>query len=385
MKYRKINIEENEWLATHDLEEKVPFDIKWEKYGVSLSLTGIKAGALDETMAMPLKAVRHDFMEEDGYRVETAAVIPFGEEPAVRRKLEYFGNGIVKITTDMRMKSAMSGKEFVVDRLCLTGDFAEFAVIPLKEDTQFTSLNWQPISTDDSTLVDKPEVCGIILMRTAEGFTIEIGTGFDLWRWNVSEKIPGAHAGMKIMKTSAGIEIFRFVMQSDTEFEIPKRDWRFNWYLAWSETNEKPEENNEPVDFSFADLAVDNSGKVRNSQKVIDMPCLHSKQVRNLLRKWLRSRLGSDAGTLLRASGFLPHICDNPSHLERPKQGPLLHWDLQDIIDFWFWANRQLRKNDCSIALSADKDSIFNELPSFRAMGRKINIHQNELTNGKES
>ena len=377
MKYRKINIEENEWLARHDLEEKVPFEIEWKKYGVSLSLTGIKAAALDEIMALPLKAVRHDFMEEDGYRVETAAVIPFGEEPAVRRKIEYFGNGIVKVTTDMRMKSSMSGKEFILDRLSLTGDFAEFAVIPLNTDTQFTSLNWKPISAEKSTILEATEVCCIILIRTEEGFTIETGTGFDLWRWNVAEKSTGVQSGLKIEKTAAGIEISRFIMQSDDEFNIPKRDWRFNWYLAWSNTKEEPSEFSENADLCLSDLSIDSSGKVRNSQKNLNAPCLHSKQVRNLLRKWLRSRLGADAGTNLRVSGFLPHICNNPSHLERPKRGALLHWDMQDIIDFWFWANRQLRKNNCSIAISADEASIFKELPSFRVMSKQTPTKMN--------
>ena len=66
--------------------------------------------------------------------------------------------------------------------------------------------------------------------------------------------------------------------------------------------------------------------------------------------------------------GLIPHICESSSHLERPKGGAMLHWDLSDIIDFHFWANRQLRRKESVLSIFTEKDEIFSQLPSFIGM-----------------
>ncbi len=372
MKYREINIEENNWKATHDLEQHCPFTFSLENDdNIRIVLNGITIGSLNESMAMPLKAVRHDFMQKDGYRVKTTSVIPFGSEPAVLRKFDYLGN-ILKVTTDVRMKAPVVGNIFSIDDLVIQGNWKKFAVINMSGGNRLNNkLEWHKISSEDSVIYDSDDLFGVLLLESEKGIRLEIGTGFDIWRWNIAEKTEGVVGNLKVESANGEIIVKRNVMTSEAEFKIPKRDWRFNWYLSWDCGEKKSGEKKDCADcFSIDQFEWSEAGTVKASGIYEDSPCLHSKAAKNRLRKWLRSIINKVEGKEVKLVDLNPGICENSAHLEKSKIDKLLHWDLSDIIDFWFWGNRQLRRKESSLTIFSAKEEIFSELPSFSVMGK---------------
>jgi CubicO group peptidase (beta-lactamase class C family) len=143
MKYRKINIEDDNWTSLHDLEERIPFSFSpGGKDKTGIELKGVRLGNLDESMAIPVKVVKHDFMEEDGYRVDASSVIPFGSEPYISRTFEYMGN-IIKVTSDIRVKAPINGNVFSVDDLVLKGKWKKFAFLDKKPGSK---IRWEKIA-----------------------------------------------------------------------------------------------------------------------------------------------------------------------------------------------------------------------------------------------
>ncbi len=377
MKYRKIEIENSSWSAKHDLERQVPFSFTLngdeDDKSINITLKGISVASFDESMAIPIKAVRHDFMEEDGYRVETASVIPFGSEPAVLRKFEYFGN-IIKITTDLRLKAPAMGKLFSLDELLLTGNWKKYAVIGMSSKFQIDKkIKWNKIPESDKVLYDSNDLFEILLLEDENGSRIEVGTGFDLWRWNIAQNLDNIDGQLKIELIDGAISLKRHLMTSDSEFEIPKRDWRFNWYMAWDcSGDDSLIDTVKGASISVKKLECPDAGMVKEGDVITNMPCFHSKAARNRLKKWVRSQLGTAKEELLVIKDMIPHICGNQAHLDRAKCEKLLHWDLADIMDFWFWGNRQLRKKDSFLSIFPEKSGIFGEFPSFKAMKRVV-------------
>jgi len=376
MKYRKIEIEEYGWSGGHDLEQHVPFclTVGKEENAISVNLTGVTIGRFDESMAMPLKAVRHDFMEDDGHSVETRSVIPFGSEPAVLRKFEYFSK-IIKVTTDVRVKAPVEGNIFSLDELRFSGNWKRFAVIRASGQIRIDdSIKWENMSSSDSVVYESENLFGVILLEAENGVRVEIGTGFDVWRWNIAEKHDDIEGKLQIAVKDGDFIIKRHVMCSEIDFIIPKRDWRFNWYMAWDSVEEYiSDDASESSSISLDQFDWSDAGSVKEDSVIVDAPCFHSKAARNRLKKWIRSQLNISQGREVLLTGVAPHICSNSAHLERAKFDKLLHWDLPDIIDLWFWANRQLRKKDSCFSIIPDKRGIFSELPSFKGMrGRMV-------------
>jgi hypothetical protein len=372
MKYRKIEIDEECWSAGHDLEQHSPFSLKLngDKEPATIDLAGVTVGRFNESMALPVKAVRHDFMEEDGYRVDTRSVIPFGSEPAVLRKFEYYSN-IIKITTDIRVKAPVEGNVFSIDELLLQGKWKRFAVIGASKKKQINDkIKWKKASVSESPLYESKNLFGIILLESEDGVRIEIGTGFDIWRWNIAQEMEDVDGKLIIELNKEGsVIIKRHIMCAENDFVIPKREWRFNWYMAWDTGADSVSDSAvEPTTISVNKFEWSDAGLVKEGDSILSAPCLHSKAARNRLKKWIRSQLDISRGKEVRIIDVKPHICGNPAHLERPKYDELLHWDLPDIIDLWFWANRQLRKKESLFSLLPEKNGVFEHLPSFKNM-----------------
>ncbi len=373
MKYREINIEENQLIARHDLEQHCPFNLQFSNGdNIELNLEGITIGDFNESMAMPEKAVRHDFMEEDGYRVDTSSVIPFGCEPIILRKFEYLGH-IIKVTSDVRVKASLQSSVFSIDKLVLSGNWKRVAVINPGEKNCFPDkIKWEEVPFENSTIYESGNMFAILILESEIGMRIEIGTGFDIWRWNIADHIEGAHGNLKVEILDGKVLLERRVLTAESDFEIPKRDWRFNWYLSW-DFGENISGKGATTDncFSLKKFEWPESGRVKKSDYDKE-PCLHSKTARNRLRKWLRSIIKQSEGKEVSLLDMEAHICGNAAHLERPKMGELLHWDLPDIFDFQFWANRQLRRNESFLSIFPQKEGIFSELPSFKGMGKPV-------------
>ncbi|MCK5844823.1 MAG: hypothetical protein KAG97_08960, partial [Victivallales bacterium] len=387
MKHVKAEIEGDGWKAEHAPEEREPFALSLAGGSCEVVLDGVLFGALREKDALVEKVVRHEFLENDGNSVDSESVIPFGVEPVIFRKFDYYLNTI-RVTTDIRVKAGVPIDLFNVDDLRVIGDWTRFAVIQSKDGGKLSDkLLWKEIA-DDSVrpLWESDEVFAAILLENTDGVRLEIGTGFDLWRWNVAD-MDGARGRFTLFKNAdAEIVLRRTVLKFETETDIPAREWRFTWYLAWcyksresrgtappidvlpfpspGEKSQRPLEGKKVLAFDLA--GVDWPERSRSSRNGVstNIPCLHAKAVRNHLRKTIR-RMAATAPTSLETLCLLgcePAFCDSAGHLERAKNGFLPHWALPDIIAFHFWASRLFRKEDILFRIIPSDSGIAREL-----------------------
>lgn len=404
MKYKKIEINGDGWLAVHDLEERIPFSLSLnhstratatvpagkitESPNHQITLMGIVIGDLTESISLPEKAVQHEFMDIEGYSVDTKSTIPFGSEPVIVRNFEYLPN-IVKVTTDVQIRRSTVAENLEIDSLKLDGDWKRCAIInltpekPASKKVKWINLkksNSKTASKPDSFIYDSETTFHIFLLEDKAGNRIEIGAGFDLWRWNqgagdnevrdpeseVSETettvFPPKKGRFTIENTENGIIVRRQIISSEEECELHAQIWRFNWYLSWGAEDGAPELEH----FRTLELEHSSTPELPNSPT-----CFHAKATRNQLRKAVRAEINKLDDDTLCLPDIEPHLCSNPSHIARPGKEGLQHWDMTDIIDFWFWANRQLLKSDSKLIIRPPKGSIFEELPSFRRMRKR--------------
>ena len=411
MKYKKLEINKENWNVIHDLEKHIPFyfsckNPSHQKITKPLNLQihpGIEIGEFSETMSLPEKAVMHKLMDIEGYSIETKTIIPFGSEPAITRKFEYLPN-IVKITTDVEIKKSITAENFEVDSLKLEGNWKKCAVINLSADNHaLKKIDWIDLHspshacTDSQThglIYDSPSHFHIFLLETQDGTRLEIGAGFDLWRWNAGGReevrdedseeskkynsTANPQGRFTIEQTAEGLFIKRQIITSDKEFEIDAKNWRFNWYLAWKTEKKKSgvrdqEGEKQNSENSAHSNPIPLSPEYQES-KIKHVPCFHAKNTRNQLRKSVRSVINKLDDDILHLDNIAPHICTNSSHISRPGEKDIEHWDMTDIIDFWLWTNRQLQKKESCFIITPPKNSIFEELPSFCSLRERCEM-----------
>lgn len=393
MRHVETTIENAGWIAEHAPEKQEPFILSLNKEGSEkVILDGIGLSALNERDALTEKVIKHDLMDDFGNTVESKSVIPFGVEPMLSRKFEYYLKTI-RVTTDVVLRKNSTISNFNVDDLRLTGDWLRFAVVSPDANGDFPdSIPWCEITTEASTLWEGGEVFAFILLENANGTRLEIGTGFDMWRWNVAATM-GATGKFTLEKKENGeIVLKRSVLQFDSETEIPGREWRFHWYLSWSygeddkrvnrsqsgiktfpQPGAKPERGGEKENnliFTLKETPWSEPARISRNAKPAPFPCFHSKTVRNHIRKTIRS-IAANAEESLETLSILdcaPHFCDSRAHLERAKQEYIPHWDITDIIAFHFWASRKLKDKEIIFKIFPPSKGIFNELPSFTSM-----------------
>ena len=389
MKYNKIEIVTDNWQAFHDLEEHVPFCLSLnhqinQSPNHQILISGISIGDLSENNSLPQKAVMHEFMEAPGYSVETQSVIPFGSEPVINRKFEYISD-IIKIATDIQVRQITAATDFEVDSLVIKGKWQKFALINLSAPGK--KIKWEPLKPD-SIIYDSDTHFHILLLEDADGMRMEIGAGFDLFRWNVSRS--SDDGGSAVVPLSGTMEdkrkvrgrfsitaendriiIRRQIMTSDQEFVIQTRNWRFHWYLAWGTKVSG-------VSCQQSEKYTSTLKNSRTSELKNSSACFHAKKTRNKFRKAVRGLINKVENEQIVLPDIEPRICSNSSHIAKPGRQDLEHGDMTDIIDFWFWANKQLLTGNSSLIVIPPENSIFAECPSFIAMQKGIKSKYHE-------
>lgn len=370
MKYRKIEIKGNEWDALHDLEKHVPFCLHLnQSTNQQIAISDIKIGEFSENSSLPQKTVMHEFMDIVGYSAETKSVIPFGPEPKIKRNFEYLPH-IIKVTTDVHVPRTIAASNFEIDSLQIQGDWKKYALIDVEKPEK--KIKWTNLTQD--ILYESEQHFHILLLEAADGTRLEVGAGFDLFRWHLARKnrIQKNEEGeaqsdyvkpkgkFTITSSKDALSIRRQVMSADQEFEICSQNWRFNWYLAWGK-KKKSEDNIEHPP----------APRLWETSPTSNKQCMHAKTTRNQFRKALRGMINKVSNETI-IINVAPQFCTNSSHVAKPGQKDCEHWDLSDIIDYWFWANKQLLPRDSRLIIRAPKDSIFKECPSFWSMGHEL-------------
>ena len=74
-----------------------------------------------------------------------------------------------------------------------------------------------------------------LIFHRKDGIDLEVGTGFDLWRWEQNLGYYPESGSYKVLLTEAGLELIREPLACCEEFEPEQRNYRFTWYFAWQD------------------------------------------------------------------------------------------------------------------------------------------------------
>ncbi len=344
--------------------------------GSTMRVDPVKLGGFSEGDGLVKKFRYHSTADGLSCSVDTEMIIPFGVEPKVRRNFEFAGNHGT-VLTDIDMKGGMEVKSISVDNITIEGRVRRVGIIAVPEcGGAVPEISWYE-NDGDNEFYQSADPFLVCLVELDDGFIWEVGTGDDLWRWNLGQK---HHAGssFSVSAVKNGIRIERMTYcRKDEDSIIPQRGLRFKWYFAW--TGHLPEFSgrNETVFplgalpeasgtlwFEVTPDTLSASAAVKVDENTdLACPCFESNVFRRRFNEWIRSAAGRYENASLVVCGIEPHVCLDAGHMERPKKVILRHWDIISLLDQWLWANRQLRKNGASLRFAGHEKTV--ELPSM--------------------
>ena len=246
---------------------------------------------------------------------------------------------------------------------------------------------------------------------TEDGTRLEIGTGYDLWRWHEAASRFGGKSEIFLKGTDDGILFERKICFEEADFCIGRTNFRFSWYFAWdyagdvSDAVTLPQVDGESI--SQFDKVLPNERKSYNlltpsGKKLVSngpsdrhvycldnmswptpaivegkrakCPCFCSRQTCNYMKSWFRSLYNrtKNQKTDIYLCDIDIHVCLNASHMVRGKRKRLVHWDLIYLLSFWEWANKYLSEADNHFYIVFDKNSTFAELPSIKGLSSEF-------------
>lgn len=347
----------------------------------TLSTLPVKIGELSETMA--LEAKRRPHTSEDGSEIliEQENAIPFGSEPAVKRKIR-LSEELLSVTMDLEMRASCEMKEISAGGVVLAGpvEKVRFLGMPGKGDfvPVFSEEKDFAAAEDGAVLYDEAYPPFGIVAEAGKN-AVDLIVGDDFWRWTNAGRIGGTCRFIVEKKDGALRFLWHiFTLKPDTEMPAG-RNWRLTWAASWHLSGRKKAKKPawksvfslngvEWQDAARALLSVRKSAKKRQGSSGKKNPvCLCSGGALNLLKKWLRSQLAeAGEGDVFAVADVVPHYCVSAGHMERAHFESLPHWDLASLLEFRRWANRQLAVRGARLELIASEDSAFQGFMTLR-------------------
>ena len=286
-----------------------------------------KCGKFGELSALPDKFRLH--RSEDGCcaEVESSGVIPFGCEYRVSRGFS-LTPGCAVMTTDISAVNfgKVDGIELEPVTFCGEWECVEFLI--------FGEERFRRVERGaDGAVYSGDELPLMIRVTFASGRRLEFSAGADIWRHRAAKRIAGASAGFVIAVSADEVRFTRRVLAYAPEVEPERRPWRFTSLIGRSDGMEVAPTDGEEL--SFPACAMD--AKVR-------------RELRSAVRRASAPLVWRDVS---------PRICREAAHASRNGRGELEHFDLEELVADWRWANRLLRKKGLSLRMSPDARSIF--------------------------
>ena len=369
-----------------------------------LESDGIELGMLKESNGIE-KICRSHFSNKTGWSwVETKTHHPFGPEPVVKRKWEQAANHI-KVVSDIIIRATTPMDHISIDSLKLPGEWNKVLIFSqLTPDSTEISIEEFDLTNFSGRQKKFDHIPLVLLFVAEDGTELEIGAGYDLWRWHeIISRFEGK-TEFALKGTDEGLVFDRKIFFSNEEYEMPRNNFRFSWYFAWGNVNDnKPsdsfnsytllapsdkklilkeefnvlpgaESENKPVDTTANHAyCLDNStwpstAVVENDKNIY--PCFCSRQTGNYLKSWLRSISNKirDQKKDVYLCGIDVHVCSNASHMIRGKRKTLVHWDYIYLLGYWDWANKHLSETDTAFHILFRQDSLFANLPSVKGL-----------------
>ena len=286
-------------------------------------------------LSLPEKLRCHRTHDNLCAEFDSVNVIPFGCEYRVKRHWTLFSN-IALLNCDIAADNGGTVRDLELEPV-------EIMLAPAK--VEFLVRGEDALRTVENASGELYSGSAPVLMlrvSDAEGRQMEYVCGDDFWRHCAAEKIAGASAGYTITVEGNTTTLKRRILITPEEVVMEKRPWKFKSIFSWS--------NAEAPAAQFPAEKIDN---------FVVSGCFAAASAHRELRKVVRS---AAAGKLLVMQGDFPHICDDPSHLERPAKHPVAHSDLGAAAADYLWANRELAKRNSQLAMKSSSQLYGNSV-----------------------
>ncbi len=379
------NKENNKWCAEFNLSGPGDMHFKFNNKEL-FRAGGVELGMLKEENGIE-KICRSHFSEKTEWQwVETETLNPFGSEPVIKRKWEQAGNHF-KVVTDIIVRATTPMEHMTVDSLFLSGNWKGVTVYTQKnpETSEFDIINID-LSDFSGKEVKFEHIPLVMLFRSDDGVLLEVGTGYDLWRWHQTAENLQGRTDFALIGTDEGVSLERKVVSWDGEFDLERNNFRYSWYFAWGKTFKPALEKFEAVKLTPEGKKLVAGNKENTNMFCLDslnwpdsatvkgikhkQPCFCSRQTGNYLKAWFRSlcnKLESSDNNIYLCDLDI-HICSNSSHMLRGKKNNLIHCDYFYLLGFWEWANKYLGDSNFKFKMIFDENSVFANLPSVKGL-----------------
>lgn len=313
---------------------------------LSLSMGGLECNTFGEDGCLINKFKVHNQIDCFGAEAEIFQTIPFGTEFKVQRRFECASN-FMRMTLDVDPgKGAI--EELKLEDIIFEGDLESVKIFSI--DGRELILKKSELAAENEVFYESSMPPCAVQIIDKTGAVAEFGCGNDLWRHRTVELYAGCRAEFKVSGNQERIVFSRVPLKFAPENAMPKRSFRFKYYVA------------------FADKAIADM----TAEKVMDVEgCMSSPAVRRSLRDILRKFNG---GSLrLNAANFL---CFDAGHLERPGKEELVHWSVEDFFELMLWGSKMFAKNGAKLFFGSQKNEVFRELCAMQVCE---NLLKNDL------
>ena len=312
---------------------------------------------LSEQSALPSRLRPHISEDEKEFSFDSKTVIPFGAEPSVLRKYK-MTERILHLTTDLVMRVNPGMTDLSAGDFQVRGDIEKVLIFDIDGTLK---------EAEGDVLYEGTKPPLSVIFQSKSGAKLEISTGEDVWRWAMADRLGGTSL-FKIQREDIGIrytrELFHWTPSKDTQ-PPPGRVWRFNVLISWCSA-ETPRLRRPSKPKAVLDCAAVPFGK--GLCKDDGTVCFSANGTINYLKKWLRSNLADlEQGDVLLLDNISVGPCLNAAHQDRPGKKELLHWDLNALLEFKRWAEKQLSRTGASIKLIPAKNAPVKDFPSLLA------------------
>lgn len=276
----------------------------------------VLCGKFSEVGALGEKFRLHPNQDSLSAEIESVNVIPFGCEYEISRDITAASH-FLRITDDIRAVNFGRVGDVVLEEVRFPADALELEYMVYGE-TDFRKVAASEFS---GTLYSGTEPVIMTTVTLKDKSKIDFGCGSDVWRLCSARNMAGVSSIFSICCEDDEIVLRRQPLIYGAEVEIEQRPWRFKSIVSWRGAEEETE------------LPAENIRSFANAK------CMLAPAARRDFRKQVRRSSGDVSCT-----GSAPCLCTEASHLEKPDKKELCHFDLEEYITSFIWANRQLNK-----------------------------------------
>jgi hypothetical protein len=382
-------IKENKWSIEYD---NAPGELSFNyKDCECLKSTGVELGILLEKYGFEEKNRLHKSDKNDFCWIETETKHPFGAEPVIKHKYEIAGNH-TRVTTDIQISHQLPMENIVIDSLLMPGEWDKIEVFQFDTGASY-KISSKEYNAQTFSEIKFESIPLIILLSKEDGSQIEIGCGYDLWRWNIAD-IFDAKSEFILSKVNEGITFIRKVADWKEEYTMQRRNFRFSWYFAWGNKNDKKNETTQKTE-PINKLVFKNNKLIANAEYNNDvynftidpqnLPqnilkdssndiCFCSRTFFNTFKHWLRVLYNENefGDYTINLTCLKPGICSKSNHVASRAKKKQLHFDYLYLFGIWEWANQCLGDSDINFTIDIDDLSMLKDLPSAVGLRSKF-------------